>query len=301
LGVARLALDVDLMRVNIAAFLVAWTGLCLGGSENAAPTQGGPSAPAFTKPSADVTLSFVRPGIIAKVLVKEGDAVQAGQMLVRQDDAAEQLELDQLKAEAEDFTRIEAYKKQVAQKKVDVDKLKQAPGATTAWEIDHAQLELDIGELTVKIAEFERRQSQRKFDTMKAQLERMVLTSPIAGRVEKVFLQPGESVEALGKVIRVVNLDPLWIEVGLTPEQCVGLCRQGRVQVRFPQGEVAEGKVEFVAAVAEPVSQKRMVRVVVGNPTSRPAGENVTLTFPALPGPDKPPGQAAVSTPPARK
>ena len=60
---------------------------------------------AITRPSEDVTLSFVMPGRIAKVLVKEGDEVKAGQLLVQQDDAAELVQLEQLKAEAEDTVR----------------------------------------------------------------------------------------------------------------------------------------------------------------------------------------------------
>ena len=45
---------------------------------------------AITVPSADVTLSFIQPGRIAKVLVKKGDSVNGGQLLIKQDDAAEQ-------------------------------------------------------------------------------------------------------------------------------------------------------------------------------------------------------------------
>ena len=43
---------------------------------------------AVTKPSKDVTLSFLGPGRIAKVLVKAGDVVSADDPLVKQDDAA---------------------------------------------------------------------------------------------------------------------------------------------------------------------------------------------------------------------
>ena len=88
---------------------------------------------AITLPSADVTLLFVRAGRIAEVLVKEGDAVEAGQVLVRQDDEAERIQLEQLKVQAEDTTRIEAAEAQLAQKQEDLKKLEwaQKEGAAT--------------------------------------------------------------------------------------------------------------------------------------------------------------------------
>ena len=63
---------------------------------------------AITNPMADITLSFVQPGSIAKVYFKEGDSVKAGQVLVQQDDAAEKAQLEQLEAASQDTTQIQA-------------------------------------------------------------------------------------------------------------------------------------------------------------------------------------------------
>ena len=62
-----------------------------------AGSQPNDSIEAITRPSKDPMLSFVRSGRIAQVMVKKGDVVQAGQLLVRQDDAAEQVQVEQLK------------------------------------------------------------------------------------------------------------------------------------------------------------------------------------------------------------
>ena len=74
---------------------------------------------AVTNPSQDVTLSFLSPGRIVKVVVKVGDAVSADDPLVKQDDAAEQLKLAQLQAQAQDTTNIQAAEADLAQKEVD--------------------------------------------------------------------------------------------------------------------------------------------------------------------------------------
>ena len=105
---------------------------------------------AITIPSADVTLSFVQPGSIAKVYIREGDKVKANQLLIQQDDAAEQARLLQIKGESEDTTQIEASQASLDQKKVDLKRLELAKqrGATTDLEVEHAQLEVKIAEIS---------------------------------------------------------------------------------------------------------------------------------------------------------
>ena len=62
---------------------------------------------AITKPSQDVTLSFVRPGRVVTIKVKEGDEVQKGDVLAQQDDSEESKALALYKSKAEDMTQVE--------------------------------------------------------------------------------------------------------------------------------------------------------------------------------------------------
>jgi len=237
---------------------------------------------AITRPSADVALSFIRAGQVAEVLVKEGDAVKAGQLLARQDDTAEQIQLEQLKAEAEDTTRIEAAEAQLAQKREDLKKLEwaQKEGAATEWEVAHARLEVRIGELSLDLARFEREQAGRKFEEAKAQVERMRLCSPVAGLVEEVKVEPGETAEPMAAVIRVVKIDPLWVDVPAPLVQGRRLRAGQAAAVAFPDEEISVlGKVVYLAAVADAASDTLSVRVEVPNPSGRPAGERVKVRF----------------------
>src|SRR5271154_4577645 len=63
---------------------------------------------AITKPSQDVILSFVRPGRVVEILIKEGDHVQKGQLLAHQDDSEEGKSLAYYQSKAEDTTQLEA-------------------------------------------------------------------------------------------------------------------------------------------------------------------------------------------------
>lgn len=238
---------------------------------------------AITKPSGDVILSFNRVGKIAEVLVKEGQVIRKGQLLARQDDAVEQAQLAQLKAEADNTVRIKAAKAQLDQKRVDLKRIQgaAAKGASTELEVDNAVLEVTIAELSLQLAEFEHRQKRRKYEEVGLQLERMKLTSPIAGKAEQLFAKKGESVDSLQQVIRVVQINPLWIEVPVPLVEAAKLKVGATGTVKFSQSDdkIAEGKVVHVASVADAASDTLIVRMEVPNPSGRPAGERVTVSF----------------------
>jgi len=259
---------------------------------------------AITRPSNDVTLSFVRPGRIAKVLVAEGDDVKAGQELIRLDDESELAQLEQLQAQAEDDTRVRAADAQLAQKKVDLKKnelaLKQ--GAATVMEVEHAKLEVTISELSLELAVFQRKQDQRKYREAMIQHARMRLTSPIDGKVERPadatgkplvqsLVESGESVDSLEKIIRVVKIDPLIINVPVRLSQARRLKKGAKAQVfgaleaKSPGDPIIgpllfpNAKVILVAAVADAASDTLTVRIEAPNPTARPVGEGVFVEF----------------------
>lgn len=256
---------------------------------------------AITEPSEDRTLSFVTPGLIATMAVidektgragaelKEGNVVKAGQVLVRLDDKVEQAQAEQLKAKADDTIRVDAQVAKLEQAKVDHKKFKEAfdRGAATALEVEHARLDVTIADLSLKLARFEQSQAKLEHKQKVLQIERMSIRSPIDGVVEEIFRRPGEAVNALEKVLRVVKIDPLWIDVPVPREQADTLRRGGRARVDFRLGAgeggakrgIVEGKIIHIAAVADAASATRTVRVEVPNRLGRPAKENVTVRF----------------------
>jgi len=245
----------------------------------------GPGVRAITRPSSDITLSFVQPGRIAQVLFKEGDMVKAGEVLVRQDDAAERVQLAQLKAQSEDVTQIRASEASLAQKKVDLEKLEKAAAsnAATFLEVEHAKLDVTIAQLSLELAKFEHEQAGRKYEEYEIRVENMRLQSPIDGRIEKVDVEVGESANATADVIQVVRIDPLWIDAPVPLVEAIGLKSGVTARIQFvgsgSEASTAEGRVIFVAAVADAASGTLRVRMEVPNKTGRPAGEHVLVTF----------------------
>jgi multidrug efflux system membrane fusion protein len=267
--------------------MYAWTVIFLaaGSSWHVARASVSAGLRAITRPSVDVTQSFVQPGRIARVLPREGDAVKAGQLLVQQDDDAEQVLLAQLKAQSEDTTQIRASEASLAQKRVDLQKLQKAAAsrAATALEVEHAKLEVTIAELSMELAKFEHEQAGRKYQEQKIRVEHMQLRSPIDGWIEQIDVEVGESVSATTEVIRVVQTDPLWIDAPVPLAQATGLKAGMTARVECPggdgQGWAAQGRVIFVASVADAASDTLRVRIEVPNHAKRPAGEHVLVTF----------------------
>lgn len=241
---------------------------------------------AVTIPSADVTLSFVQPGRIAKVLIKEGDKVKTGQLLIQQDDAAEQAQLLQLKAESEDTTQIEASEASLAQKKVDLKRIDWVAqrGSATELEVEHARLDVKIAELSLKVAKFEHSQSGLKYKETQIRVDNMSLTSPITGTVDIVEVEVGESVNGLTDVIRVVITDPLWIDVPVPVAQGkrLELGQIANVEFNDSDGEPSIGRIIYVSTVADAASSTVRSRIELPNKSNRPAGEHVRITFPTL-------------------
>ena len=111
----------------------------------------------------------------------------------------------------------------------------------------------------------------------------MKLKSPIDGSIEKVEVETGESVNALQSVVRVMQIDPLWIDVPVPLADASSLACEGDAEVSFPGTEKMspKGKIIFIAAVADAGSGTLKVRVEVANNSKRPAGEHVTVLFPS--------------------
>ncbi len=251
---------------------------------------------AICRPSKEVTLAFTMHGQIADVMVAVGDHVEAGEPLVRLDDAVERAQIEQLQATAEDETYIEAEQARLAQSEVDLERLESISmgegGArvATAYEIDQARLQVTIGELSVRLARLNHAQDVRAYEEALLQLDRMELTSPIEGTVEVLFVESGETVEALQQVIHLVNIDPLWIDIPVPIAEARQLAIDGPAAVTFGvdpdiQGQ---GRIIHIASVADAASETLRVRVELPNPDHLPAGQQVFVEF------QEPPANEAV-------
>jgi RND family efflux transporter MFP subunit len=246
-----------------------------------AKTSGAIDIDAITKPSSDVMLSFMRGGNVQKVLVSEGDLVEQGQLLATLEDSIEILQLQQLQVRAEDITRVESVKIEIAQKKTDLEKLEWAKqrGAVTEWELAHARLDLETANIALTQARLERHMAQLQRDEMKARIELLGMHSPISGKIEQVLIEPGEASQPMTPVIRVVKIDPLYIDVHVPMAIAQKLSTQQVVLVKTENQTDTpyEATIKHVSAVADAASSTIRVKLELRNPELRPAGQRVIV------------------------
>lgn len=247
---------------------------------------------AISAPSVDIELSFVMTGRISRMLVKEGDIVNKGDLLCSLDDRTETIRVMELQAAAEDTIKLAAVAAELDQKRVDLEKFESAhaKGAVAKWELEHAKLDMQIAELGLRAAELEHEQNRRRLEQAVSQIERMRLISPVSGRIEKVLVTAGESVKALDPIIQLIRVDPLWIDtpvpVGRVREFALGQ----RVLVQFPLDQSrakTTGRIIHISSVVDAASETLQIRLEVPNPKGRPAGERITVQL----GEDEPPKQ----------
>ncbi len=241
---------------------------------------------AITKPSGDRTLSFVLAGRLSEVPFKDGDVLQAEQIVAYLDDRAERARLAQTQAKSDDLTQIKASEASLAQKKVDLKKLTKAAQmlAATELEVEHARLDVRIAELSLDLARFEHDQALRQLHESQIRIDQMRLRTPISGIVAKLHVEEGESVNGLEEVMRVVQTDPLWVDASIPITQAALIKPGAQLDVTFyaPDPNTVRGRVIFVSPVADAASSTLTVRLEIPNPGKRPAGEHVQVRCEAI-------------------
>ena len=140
---------------------------------------------------------------------------------------------------------------------------------------------MKIADLSVKLSVFEHEQARRKFDEAKIQIDNMSLKSPIDGIIEKLEVETGESVNALEDVVRVVQINPLWIDTPVPLDKARNLRYGDKARIVFPSPKEtsSEGAIVFIGSVADAASSTLRVRIQVPNQSLRPAGEHVRIIF----------------------
>lgn len=256
-------------------------------SDTAARTFAGIRA--FTKPSRDATIGFSITTQVTEVIVKGGQAVKKGEPLVR-GNGSEDAALLRLQKSRADST-LPTDKAQVALDLADIEFKRVQDnfnrGAATQQELDRVRLSRENARIDLETANWERQQEQLGYERQKARMDRYELTAPFDGHVDTIAVDVGQSVSESDKVVRVVNVDLLWIDVPAPMQDPVTLALKEQdaawimleVAGRY---RVVRGHVAEVSPVADASSRTRRVRVEFTNATGEDrvvAGEPAWVRF----------------------
>jgi multidrug efflux system membrane fusion protein len=259
---------------SVFLFCLLLVNVC-GAEEEAAGLDG------ITKPVADIELSFVQPGKVKAVHVVKGDSVQMGDVLVTLEDDIENIQKKILIARSENRVPLQLAEVELSQRLKNLENLQKAraKGATSNWEVDQAMLAVDTARLTLKVREFDRKQDQLKLESLMELLQRLTLTSPSAGIIEDVLVQPGETVQAMVPVARLVKIDPLVVDLPVPVDRAVQLKPGQLGSITFFDGTMLDGEITTISSVADAAATTLTVTLKVANKKRRPAGERVSVIF----------------------
>ena len=227
-------------------------------------------------------------GVIKEIAVKEGDKVDVNQLLLQLDDSKAQQE--QKVAEAKHAAAMAKFKaadinveyaiaaKAVADQEFRVNQKANTdvPGSVPQVRLSELSLKCEETKLAIEkaksdkeIADEEAKVAAAEVEAAKLMVQRHKIVSPIAGEVVELRAHKGEAVQPAQAVIRVVNLDRLWVEGNVPAGRFARSELAGRpvtIDVVITRGEKISlpGEVIFVKPLTDP-GESYMVRAKVEN------------------------------------
>ncbi len=238
-----------------------------------------------TKPSKEMDLAFADLGVISELHVKEGDQVEAGQMLIQQDAAADMAALAALEAEADVGARVKLAETQLALAEVELEALRFMGHTAQPLEVKRAELQVQAEETRILEERRSGKVAQHRADQQRARIEQRSIKSPESGVVRKIDSTPGEVSGPQTPALQVVKIDPLYVEVANAPAaQVMGLRVGDPIKVRYVGAdEWQDATIVFVDPVGDPFGEPARLsfRAELPNPDKRPAGLPMQVQMPS--------------------
>ncbi|MBS1186879.1 MAG: efflux transporter periplasmic adaptor subunit [Burkholderiaceae bacterium] len=193
---------------------------------------------------------------VREVLVREGETVKAGQVLIRMDASEYQAKLDQARG---------AW--QAAQGQLDIatqtrnnNKALLEKNFISKNAFDNAQSQYQIAVSNVKSA-------KGAFDVAKKALDDTVIRAPISGQISIRAVQPGEKVATDNKLLEIVDLRQMEMEAAVPAADIVNVAVGQEMQLRI-EGvpDMIIGKVVRINPSIQTGSRSILAYIQIDNP-----------------------------------
>jgi membrane fusion protein (multidrug efflux system) len=220
------------------------------------------SAVGSLKTPENVIISPKKAGIIDKILVKEGDQVKKGQILVQLDDVDAKLQVERAEAGVKQAVAAVETNRNIVPRYQKLYESQVIPQQTLdelilRFKVDEAKLDLAKAELNVA--------RQNLLDHR--------ITSPIEGVVNLKIASLGEHVNVAPKdeILSIVQMDPLELEF-YVPENWAGKIRLGSMvqyTVKAFSEEKFSASLQFISPTSDPSTRNVKMKAMAKNPHYR--------------------------------
>lgn len=208
---------------------------------------------------------------VSRLLVRPGDVVDAGALLVA-------LEDDDLKAQARQAR--EAVNSVQARLDEASRNLQRATSMHERGLI--ADTDLDAAIATARALEADLQRARRRVEESEAALSYAQVRAPIGGRVVERFVEPGDTVSPGQRMLSLYNPVSLRVEAWVRESLALSLTEGDSLAVEVPALERdLEGAIEEIVPAADPGARAFMIRVRLPPADSLLPGMYARLSIPA--------------------
>jgi len=238
-----------------------------------------------TRPSRDALMSFTVPTEVSSVPVKPGDRVSKGTLLVqgRDDEPRAALAVQRVRAGNDGEIRQARAALSLAEVRLTRIKEADAQGAGTPQEMDERRVGVEVSRAALLGAEQRLAEEQARVVQLEESVRRYRIEAPFDGVIDAVTMDQGQIVEPPNPVVRIVSVDPMWIDLPVPTQRTLAeglsMGKAAWIMLDVPGMPVIKGTVLHVSPVADAAAETRRVRIEVPNPKGLPPGTRARIRF----------------------
>ena len=193
---------------------------------------------------------------VREVVAREGEAVKAGQVLVRMDATEYQARVEQARGNL----NAALAQRDIANKTRDNNRALLEKGFISRNAFDNAASQLAVAEANVEAA-------RGALDQVKKLFNDTVIRAPITGLIASRSVQPGEKVSPDNRLLEIVNLDQMEMEASVPTNDIARVVVGQQVRLRI-EGlpDAFSGRVTRINPATQPGSRSILVYVQIANP-----------------------------------
>lgn len=253
----------DLARSSVSLILglaaVAGTGV-LSGAE----------LESFTEPYRSVAVPAPEIGVLAEILVSEGDQVSQKQLLAKLDDTVLNASLDVARAAKNALGSRNSAEVDLAIRAKQLDSFRELRdrGNATQREVERAEGEHLQAQARLQSIREDLEVRRLEYERVKAQIKARQLESPIDGHVVQIDKEVGEFVAPTDPVVmHIVQLSTLKSVFSVPMQKASELQQGATVSLLIGYEPLrCQGVIEFVSPIAEAQSATVRVKIRIPNP-----------------------------------
>jgi len=221
-----------------------------------------------TRPHREANLSVAVPGLVSRIAVREGQAVQAGDVLLELQQEQELLEVRRRENVLENRAEILAAEARLATATSEVEATRtlfEQTRSVSREELERKRLQQALAEAELLQARMNKAREEIELAMAREAVERRRLRAPHAGTITEILIEEGEGCEPLQPLMRLVDSSRLIFTANLEAERLRTFSENQAVRLRVGEGTPREAYVRYVSPVVDRASGLGILRVELEN------------------------------------